>query len=288
MKLYLKGLFVLIKIDFTKKLNNLYDENNNITDFKLERREKIGMHKKKKWFKNKNGELALFKPDTKNNESAKEIEAANIAKELNIPHADVKITRYKNKIGTLSYNVKTKENVEYITFSDYVDEFLGKDVNLSLETVQKHIPEIEIQTVEMLLYDNLINNTDRHGSNWELMFDRKNGKVLGLCPLFDHGNAFDSYAQTCKLRRDDNDKTNINHDTMFKKICKEYPAQTEAFMNKVNSNDYIKRNKSEFANCIRVQLSNMKTSFESVNINRYAFPSISDNVPIKTNDMEYY
>lgn len=47
-------------------------------------------------------------------------------------------------------------------------------------------------TYRMFIVDYLISNPDRHSLNWGLFYNCDTMQILGLHPLFDHNNAFDT------------------------------------------------------------------------------------------------
>lgn len=59
-------------------------------------------------------------------------------------------------------------------------EKLGKDFTDSLN--------------EMIVFDAIICNTDRHFGNFGVLIDNKTNKVIKMAPLFDHGNSLFNFA----------------------------------------------------------------------------------------------
>ena len=42
---------------------------------------------------------------------------------------------------------------------------------------------------DMMVFDALIHNTDRHLNNFGVLVDNESNRILGPAPLFDHGNS---------------------------------------------------------------------------------------------------
>lgn len=115
------------------------------------------------------------------------------------------------RIGSMSYNIvknrknKFREGLDYIQaqFPFYNKETLTDEYNnckyslqMILESIDSLINEEEI--LKLILFDCLIGNSDRHHSNWAVMFEIKDiDKViiagLHLAPLYDNGSSLCSY-----------------------------------------------------------------------------------------------
>ena len=48
------------------------------------------------------------------------------------------------------------------------------------------------QFYQMMLFDGIVNNVDRHFNNWGFYIDNKDNTIVGLHPLFDHNCALDT------------------------------------------------------------------------------------------------
>jgi len=148
---------------------------------------------------------------------------------------DVGITRQK---GILSHNVK-KLGYSYTRINDFYkppafeDQFYTDDDgiewqipywnNVSVQTLLSDYPQLIKPVVEMLFLDCLINNKDRHGKNWEIMF--KDGEVIGLMPLFDHNQSQDENDKhsICRVFWDDLQKDGLTHCEVLNKLSVVYP-----------------------------------------------------------------
>ena len=64
-------------------------------------------------------------------------------------------------------------------------------------------PEFEKSFRDMLVFDAVVCNTDRHYGNFGLMIDSNTNQVTGPAPLFDHGNSLFNYAGKDFLQTED-------------------------------------------------------------------------------------
>ncbi len=69
--------------------------------------------------------------------------------------------------------------------------FMGEeeDYEKTISALQKICPKAIPDYVRMIFLDALVMNPDRHTANFGLLRDKKNGKLTGLAPLFDHNMA---------------------------------------------------------------------------------------------------
>ena len=230
-----------------------------------------GIHKNKSWLSN-GTDRALFKPDTENNESAVEYEAYKIASVLDIPCAKIDIIEFDGKKGCISYDVKERDNPDIIYL--YPDDLYQKGnkltnrskasdgteliqiSNVTLEHVKTLMPHILPKVIEMLFLDCVVRNNDRHGHNWEVIMNR-NGDVLDVAPLYDHGLALwnDKNAMnTCRLPYADD--VLLTHYAMFEQLCIEEPVLMKSLMTKcknVKLHEYAQK-----------RLEQMKTIYDKV------------------------
>jgi len=116
--------------------------------------------------------------------------------------------------------------------------------DMSLEIVSHSIPQAEKDVVDMLFLDCLVSNRDRHGFNWDFAM-KESGEVIGLAPLFDHGNSlWSDYLKDfdfCMVPLAPN--VDLTHYAMFESITDNYPSQIENLLNKcadIKLNDYVK------------------------------------------------
>lgn len=238
----------------------------------------------KVWLKSKEGKIGLFKfpkedPKSKKitTEHISEHLAYRIGEVLDVETAETDIGVYNGRIGSMSYsvckdNTVLKEGIEFISgkFPGYDPEKLfdkTTETYYSIAHIFNSIPNgISNETiVEMMLFDFLIGNTDRHHSNWAFLVETKVGKAferkMKQSPLYDNGsslccfvnedaledmlderkNRFNALVDTKSLsiiRIDGNNKKMPTHYSMTQYLLKNYLVAreiAERFVKKLSS-----------------------------------------------------
>ncbi|WP_099221719.1 HipA domain-containing protein [Listeria costaricensis] len=112
---------------------------------------------------------------------------------LHLPETYIAIKN--EQYGTLSKNFVNKNaNVEFIEAGDY---FFQKDPSFDPTDLSKYQIKTAIEFMEdmclkrpfyeMLLFDYLIANQDRHAENWGILINNRNQKYLA--PIYDNGSS---------------------------------------------------------------------------------------------------
>lgn len=229
------------------------------------------------WLKSPNGQIGLFKfpkidpaDHVETTEYVSEHLAHKIGEILDVSTAEVEIGKYDGRIGCMSYIVCEPNEV----LQEGIGFISGKYPNFNAETMQdeedgryyclEHILNSVPKNVpnkiwiEMMLFDFLIGNTDRHQSNWALLFKVTLGEKIEFrirqCPLYDNGSSLCCYAnkeQVTKLlgkdklcfeafvdtkslsmiRLDGTDKKRPTHRTVIKYLIEKYPVARDIAMN---------------------------------------------------------
>lgn len=221
----------------------------------------------KVWLKSKDGIIGLFKfpkadPEL-TTEHVSEHLAYKLGEILEIEVAKTDIGSYNGRIGSMSYsvcgdNIVLKEGIEFISgkFPEYDTERLmdkATELYYSVDHIFNSIPNgISNETIiEMMLFDFLIGNSDRHHSNWAFLDETKVGKAfekkMQQSPLYDNGsslccfvnndmledmlderkNRFNALVDTKSLsiiRIDGNEKKRPTHREMAWFLLKSYPV----------------------------------------------------------------
>lgn len=167
----------------------------------------------KEWlFNRETQKVGLFKYN-KSEETTEHISeslASVLAAYLGIPCAGVDLGRRNNRIGSMSYKInKSDENiVEGISLITKINP------NFNIETLYDPI-ENEWYSIEMcikslatygfkrdfyqmLIFDYLIGNSDRHQSNWAIL---ECSNKICFCPLYDHGSSLCSYENSIEKNK---------------------------------------------------------------------------------------
>ena len=211
--------------------------------------------------------LFKFKKDVQTTDHISECIAYHLAEYLHIPCAKFELGLYKGREGSFSYNIITDnsvsslvEGINYITniYPDYDGEKFQDKVSGNAYSVQM-IQEVTEDVFDfkdflnMLLFDFLIGNSDRHQSNWAVICSETGTR---FSPLYDNGSSLCSYisdkqAETylgkdllrwkslvdtkskSLIRRTTNDLQRPTHLAMMKYIHDTYQAETIPMAQKI-------------------------------------------------------
>jgi len=135
-----------------------------------------------------NGDIYLYKGGSSGfansgKEPYSEFYVSQIAEKMGLPHIDYNLAMWK---GTLCSTCKlfTSKDIAFVPIYKFVEEYNIDAVNDYLKSLGKDFYE---PFCDMLVFDALIHNTDRHFGNFGLMVDSKTNRILRFAPLFDHG-----------------------------------------------------------------------------------------------------
>jgi len=147
------------------------------------------------WRKLPDGDY-LFKansPDMYSQENYNEVFADKLLNVLDMPHVHYSLVQEDDRIYARCKNFAS-ENIEYVPALEllYALKRNPKDSNYvhflkCLE--QARVPYSEKFLQNMLLFDYVINNSDRHYGNFGFLRDTETGRFTGHAPLFDHGSS---------------------------------------------------------------------------------------------------
>ncbi len=113
-----------------------------------------------------------------------------IGKQLGFNVIPYKVSRWKGNLCS-SCEIFTTKDISYVP--------IGRIIRSGgMKAVRKYYEELGDKFVraldEMIVFDALICNTDRHFGNFGLLIDSHNNHILDPAPLFDHGNSLFNYA----------------------------------------------------------------------------------------------
>lgn len=175
------------------------------------------------WLISDSGEIGLFKypkidpqDQKETTEHVSEHLAHQLGNILQVPTAKVDIGVRDGRIGSMSYLV-TQKNEALIEGIDFMS---GKYPSYNAETMQdedsrqyyciEHIfnsvPSFVPKRIwiEMMLFDFLIGNRDRHQSNWALLLkvvSKEESIQVRRCPLYDNGSSLCCYVNEIQVEQ---------------------------------------------------------------------------------------
>ena len=142
--------------------------------------------------------------------------AHQIGNILGVATADVDIGIRNGRIGSMSYQIN-KPNELILEGINFVSRsFPNYDANMMVDIATKKYYSIEHifrstegwvnkePWIEMMLFDFLIGNADRHQSNWAILvaiFEDEPSVNVGRCPLYDNGSSLCCYVNDDQLNR---------------------------------------------------------------------------------------
>lgn len=171
------------------------------------------------------GKILLYKGGTSGaanagNEPFSEFYASQIARKMELNHTEYYLAMWKKCMCSVC-ELFTDIDHSYVPIYRFVE-------NNSLRAVADYIRELGDEYydefVDMLIFDALIYNEDRHFGNFGLIVDSKSNKPCSFAPIFDNGLSLFNFAM-------ENDLTNIeeyaktrssSYGVPFENIVKEF------------------------------------------------------------------
>ena len=147
--------------------------------------------------------LFKYKKDVTTTDHISECIAYQVASLIGIPCAKFELGIYCGREGSMSYNIIQDGNeslIEGINFINFIypnynpekfkDMKSGEMYSIEMiEKVVKGFVEFE-QFLKIPIFDYLIGNTDRHQSNWAVLWDEKMARIS---PLYDNSSSLCAY-----------------------------------------------------------------------------------------------
>ena len=164
----------------------------------------------KVWLVNSNNnQIGLFKypKDVNTTEHVSEKIASVIAKTIDVPCAKVDIGTYNQRLGSMSYLINNNrqgilEGIHLLGLSYDRKQLYDKekDEYYSLDVILNSLSQynLEKKFLNVVVFDYLIGNSDRHQNNWALLIS--DFKYIDLCPLYDNGSSLCSYVPEHKIK----------------------------------------------------------------------------------------
>ncbi|WP_337369670.1 hypothetical protein [Phascolarctobacterium faecium] len=174
------------------------------------------------------GDEFMPRPDGRS-QATIEYYAAQVAEALDFEHINYDLEEFHHRSGKKEIvcvcKLFTSENEGFVEAATYFKQ-AGIDVNnadlSSLSVQQKMLTAMGPHYADMMVFDSLIANADRHLGNFGMMVDNNTGKYLRTAPLFDNGYSLFYGAASQEL-------TNEHYNDYVKTLsCKYFPIDKQA------------------------------------------------------------
>lgn len=154
---------------------------------------------KKCWRRDK-GKIYLFKGGTSGaantgNEPYSEYYAAQIAEAMGLHHIPYNLSKWK---GTLCSTCELFTDID-TSFVPIYKFNQGSSLTETANYLKSLGQEFYDEFADMMIFDALICNTDRHAGNYGLLVDNKTNKPIRFAPIFDNGLSLFNYAMADDL-----------------------------------------------------------------------------------------
>ncbi|WP_067139430.1 HipA domain-containing protein [Oceanivirga salmonicida] len=156
---------------------------------------------KKCWYRYDNGKTVLFKSNSveyanRGKEAYTEFYTGQVAKYFDFDYVKYDLVNYKGNIVS-ACDIFTSEKISYVP----IFKVLDKKDNNNLEKINE-IMGYDFMA-DMLVFDSLIGNIDRHLGNFGLLRNNDTGEILRPAPIFDNGLSFINLISSFELDRKD-------------------------------------------------------------------------------------
>lgn len=159
------------------------------------------------------------------NEPYSEYYACQLLKELGIPYIDYDLEMYQDEIVSVC-KIFTSKYIAYVPIHLVANiDDIDKAYNWCLEH------NLEEAFGDMIIFDALIYNHDRHLGNFGIIKDNHTGDILGMAPIFDNGAGLLAYTSLSKFKdletfedyyKNNNDFNMSNYWIDFRDLVKKY------------------------------------------------------------------
>ena len=111
--------------------------------------------------------------------------AAQAAEAFGIPHVDYDLEKWQGKLASVCPLMHGKDTA-FVPFWPATGQ---SRFPANLAAAERVSPEAFESLRDMLVFDALVCNVDRHANNYGFLRDNHTGKMLSFAPLFDHNLA---------------------------------------------------------------------------------------------------
>lgn len=151
------------------------------------------------------GRILLYKGGTMGasntgNEPYSEFYAYQIGKFLGINVIPYRLSKWKDTLCSVC-ELFTSKNLSFVPVGRIVRSGGMQEVRAYYKNLGA---EFEKALNDMLIFDALIFNTDRHYGNFGFFIDSHTNKIVAPAPLFDHGNSLFNFANADALKSKEN------------------------------------------------------------------------------------
>ena len=154
------------------------------------------------------------------NEPYSEYYASQLAQAMGLNHIDYTLASWKKSVCSVC-EIFTSKDVSYVPIWKFGEFPTIVDV---ADYIKSLGDDYYNDFVDMMIFDALIYNTDRHQGNFGLLVDSKTNKPISLAPIFDNGLGLFPYAMDNELKNlSEYAKTRTSaFNVSFDDIAKEY------------------------------------------------------------------
>lgn len=148
-----------------------------------------------------NGKIYLYKGGTSGaanagNEPYSEFYAAQIAETMGIRHVSYGLSKWKGVLCS-TCELFTDIDTAYVPIHKFIS---GCTLLKTVEFLKSLGEDYYNAFADMMVFDALIFNTDRHYGNFGLLVNNKTNKPISLAPIFDNGLSLFNYAMDDDLQ----------------------------------------------------------------------------------------
>jgi len=148
----------------------------------------------KKCWHRKDGNIYLYKGSSERyanggQEAVLEVYASQVANCLELDHVEYTLTKFHDNTVS-ACKLFTSEDIGYVPISTIVKGAIDRTKLSQYETQLEIGMKYGMDSFEdMMVFDSLIKNTDRHLNNFGLLINNNTNEIIKAAPLFDHGNS---------------------------------------------------------------------------------------------------
>lgn len=121
--------------------------------------------------------------------------AAQVAEAMGLNYVPYDLEEFKHRDGTKEIvsvcKLFTTEDIGYIDAYTYLKYCGIEDPDAEMRTLKGQMKVAELCGEElyadMMLFDSIIGNRDRHSGNFGMLVNNNTGKIIGMAPIFDNG-----------------------------------------------------------------------------------------------------